>query len=139
MGLDVELKVRRERPISEEELEAARVRFQESFPDEDGQLPRYPDLQWSRTEPVPTVEVSTLSRYYGPGYERGNWPHIQKMGDLLVELFGEDAEVRYGSDSAWEWDYLRPWSEIKAECAPLWDSVQNAPYHEYFKSLKEDT
>lgn len=46
----------------------------------------------------PRVEVYTLSRYYGPGYERGHWPAIYGAILTLQAAF-PSAPVYYGGDS----------------------------------------
>lgn len=47
---------------------------------------------------IPRVELLTLSRYYGPGYERGNWPLIYGAIRLMRVAF-PSCRVFYGSDS----------------------------------------
>lgn len=47
----------------------------------------------------PRVEVATLARYYGPGYERGYWPDIYGAIRVLQAAFPE-AKVYYGGDSS---------------------------------------
>jgi hypothetical protein len=46
----------------------------------------------------PRVEVQTLDRYYGEGYERGNWPRIYGGIRVLQAAF-PGCRVFYGSDS----------------------------------------
>ncbi|TIC78798.1 hypothetical protein [Nocardioides sp. GY 10127] len=47
----------------------------------------------------PRVEVNTLSRYYGPCYERGNWPRIYGAIRVLQAAFPGE-KVFYGGDSS---------------------------------------
>lgn len=47
----------------------------------------------------PRVAVQTLARYYGPGYERGDWPRIYGAIRILQAAFPE-ARVFYGGDSS---------------------------------------
>lgn len=49
--------------------------------------------------PTPRVEVNTLIRYYGKGYERGDWPVIYGAIRVLQSTF-PDSKVFYGSDSS---------------------------------------
>lgn len=46
----------------------------------------------------PRVVVQTMARYYGPGYERGDWPAIYGAIRVLQATF-PDAKVFYGGDS----------------------------------------
>ena len=46
----------------------------------------------------PRVVVSTLSMYYGPGYERGDWPRIYGAIRVLQAAF-PGCSVFYGGDS----------------------------------------
>ena len=47
----------------------------------------------------PRVNVCTMSRYYGPGYERGPWPDIYGAIRTLQAAFPE-AKVFYGGDTS---------------------------------------
>jgi hypothetical protein len=51
-----------------------------------------------------THELSSLTRYYGPGYERGPWPDIAAT---LLELLADEniEDVGYGGDSD---EYVEP-------------------------------
>lgn len=131
MGMDVALKARPASPMTEQQFTDLRRRFVEAMPVEDDDVDEpAPWLEWDRTEPEPTIDVFTLQRYYSPTYSRGHWPTIRAMGDWMVANL-PDAEVRYGSDSADEWDYLTPWAERRAECEEHWNRVQNQPYDEF--------
>lgn len=48
------------------------------------------------------LEVHMLGRYYGPGYERGNWPKIRTVIECLMYKFVRfrDADIWYGGDSS---------------------------------------
>lgn len=50
-----------------------------------------------KEHPLPRVEFSTASRYYGPGYERGNWPAIYAAIRLMRTAF-PGRVIRYGAD-----------------------------------------
>ena len=135
MGVDVEIKARPVGPTGlAEPLDTLREKFRATFAVEhDFDERRYPDLAWDDYDPVPTLEVRTLMRYYGPGYERGHWPDIKAMGDWLANTLGDSAEVRYGGDSADEWDELTPWPEARAECEAHWQAHANEPYRRAFE------
>jgi len=88
MGVDVVFKARPFTVISSDAYRELRQAFHETFPDDmPEESHRYPDLLWDEYERVPTIEVRSLSRYYGPGYERGQWPNIKTMGSR-VRLMG---------------------------------------------------
>jgi hypothetical protein len=125
MGVDVELKVRTFEPLTDDELAEVDAAFIEQFglefEDDDHRISR------DKYEGDGCI-IDSLDRYYGPGYERGQWPRIRAMGDWLAVRFGETAEVRYGGDSAYEWDHLTPWPEARAECEASWRQVGHHPY-----------
>lgn len=135
MGVDVVLKARlREGVIDAETFETLRSAFREKWPKDefmDFGDHFYPDLGFDEYEPVQTIEVKTLWRYYGKGYERGPWPDIREMGDWLATMLGETAEVRYGGDTADEWEFLTPWPDARAENDPWWAEHETRPYHEF--------
>ena len=54
------------------------------------------DEEWFSS---PRVTVDTMSRYYGPGYERGPWPDIYGAIRVLQAAFPE-AKVFYGGDTS---------------------------------------
>jgi len=134
MGIDVEFKARPFDPMTDVEFEDLRARFLEAMPlDVNFGDRRYPDLRWDKYDRIPTIEVATLERYYGPGYERGRWPAIKAMGDWLAVNLGERAELRYGSDVAYEWEQLTQWATARAECDSHWEQYENRPYREFFQ------
>lgn len=61
-----------------------------------------------------THRLSSITRYYGPGYERGPWPVI--CGDLLRTMSDPDVEtVWYGNDyGAMDEITFEIWSEFSA-------------------------
>lgn len=140
MGVDVVMKARfREPPMSGEAFDDLRRAFAVRWPPDEyysDKDHRYPDLGFDEYEPVQTIEVKTLSRYYGKGYERGHWPEIREMGDWLMTTLGETAEVRYGGDTASEWEYLTPWPQVRAENEAHWEQFGNEPYRAYFKDRR---
>lgn len=129
MGVDVVFKVKPSWVMSPDEFETIRERFHEKYPDDFGgrETYRYPDLKWSEDEgELNTVEVGSLDRYYGVDYERGNWPHIREMGEWISEHI--PGELRYGGDSAWEWEFLRPWPQERDRLDKHWAEHGNEPY-----------
>ena len=47
----------------------------------------------------PRIILNTLSRYYGPGYERGDWPLLFGAITVMQRVFSSH-QVFYGSDSS---------------------------------------
>lgn len=99
MGLDVNLYA--EVSPTPEELAVAEEFFTDrshlADPDyNEGRSLAYDDSEWHGR---PRVNVYTLSRYYGVGYERGDWPSIYAAIRVLREAF-PGAKVFYGSDSS---------------------------------------
>lgn len=93
MGLDVNLYAI---GFSNEQLEAANAFFKARItiawePDREPTLRRF-DSSSDR------ADFNTLERYYGPGYERGDWPGIYGAIRALQHLM-PDATVYYGSDA----------------------------------------
>lgn len=130
MGVDIVIKGRTAEPLTTAEYERLRDRFREQFPDESHRPGdyRFPDLVWDETEPVPTLSIQALDRYYGPGYERGHWPTIRDMGDWLTVQLGESGEVRYGADTNDEWECLWRWVDCRTEISDHWTMYGNEPY-----------
>lgn len=62
----------------------------------------------------PRVRANVTSRYYGPGYERGDWPAIYGAIRLMQAAF-PSATVYYGGDS---WDDAPECSE--EHLAEIW-------------------
>ena len=122
MGVDSVFKARPFTVMSAPAYRELRDAFHAAFPDElsDADGHRWPHMCWDDCEPEPTIEVVCMERYYGPGYERGHWPDIKKMGDWLAVRLGELAELRYGGDSADEWEGLRQWGKVRGENDALW-------------------
>lgn len=100
MGVDVNLYV--EIAPTDAELAAAdaffvaRSRIGDAWQENDDKI-LYRDVEeWFES---PRVAVSTLARYYGPGYERGDWPTIYGAIRVLQAAF-RGAKVFYGGDSS---------------------------------------
>ena len=107
MGVDVVFKARPQPSLSREQFEDVQRRFCEAYPD---------------------LNAEGDDRYYGIGYERGYWPQIREMGNWLAANI--PGEVRYGADTADEWEYLRPWPEVLEELDAHWEQHENRPYYE---------
>lgn len=133
MGVDVVLKARTDVPLTEPEFSAMKAALYERFPGEVFESWRWPDLEFDPYEPVQTVELNTGWRYYGPGYERGDWPAIREVGDWFATVIGGRGEVRYGGDTADEWDALTPWPEVRRENDAHWERYGNEPYAAAFR------
>ena len=123
MGIDAEMFVKLGRKItSEEVLEAARSLAEAIGPDHfflakpglyGTNHPGHHALslekeihQDSSEEPTikpkrgeSFIRVHLWTRYYSPGYERGNWPIIASVAEWLQRRF-PDGEVWYGGDSS---------------------------------------
>jgi hypothetical protein len=101
MGVDVLLYA--ETTPTAQELEKARELFRRSDVADDysidgeakWQCLEFEDeTEWTRAR----VEAMVTCRYWGPGYERGNWPSIYGAIRLLQAAF-PSARVFYGGDS----------------------------------------
>ena len=100
MGVDVNLYA--EGVVTDDELAAAEAYMAE----------RVSTLGWSdsgeptllrRSDPEdmydpPRIELSTGQRFWGPGYERGNWPLIS-AGILCLRVALPNCTVFYGGDT----------------------------------------
>ena len=121
MGIDVVFKARPFVPLPDADYEELRDAFFEALPDPYPPDPgRFPDMRWDGCEPEPTIEVASLDRLFSPDYPRGYWPNIRAMGDWLAVHLGELAELRYGGDSADEWECLTQWGKVRPELEALW-------------------
>jgi len=101
MGVDVLLYA--ETIPTAQELEAARDLFRRSAISDDYEsdgrvrwhcLEFEDETEWSR----PRVIANVTTRYYGKGYERGDWPSIYGAIRLLQAAF-PTARVFYGGDT----------------------------------------
>lgn len=139
MGVDVTFKVRPHERMTREQFDDVQSAFYKEFPDphpEDGHGHRWPSMEWDPYEDAPTIEIDSLDRYYGVGYERGPWEQIKAMGDWLAATFGETAEVRYGGDSNDDWDFLAPWSEERKKLDAHFAEVGHEPYERGFRRFQ---
>jgi hypothetical protein len=79
-----------------------------------------------------TLRVNIFSRYYGPGYERGDLPFLLALARFLEDIVPA-SYILYGSDSGDTLEYFG-----RDEQEDLWDhfvSVQYEPYHRAFTPL----
>jgi hypothetical protein len=115
MGIDVTLYAEGE--ITDEEIAAGIALIQPRCSIVDTFDGKYPvlareDHDWL---PAPRVSLSTMNRYYGPYYERGDWPGIYGAIRLMQAAF-PGRKVFYGGDT----------DEIGQECteeflAGIWE------------------
>lgn len=64
--------------------------------------PDWGEAWLERSEGEPSrIDFATLSRYYGPGYERGFWPRIHNYIMAFRAALDGKAVVHYGPDSDW--------------------------------------
>src|SRR4051812_12064655 len=101
MGVDVNLYVEGDLPAEGlADAEALLHRSGIAWRDKDDARPvlRVPEYL------PPRVELHTDSRYYGPGYERGDWPAIYGAIRLMQAAF-PGRPVHYGGDTS---DYAPP-------------------------------
>ena len=75
------------------------------------------------------LDVNVSSRYYGPGYERGNWPLIDGVCQWLG-LRLPAAQVFYGGDSGSELALVTP--EFREFMWRHFTAVGHTPYREMF-------
>ena len=93
MGLDVELHVRGR--WTKKQLLHAEALLNDRLPDflMDGKL-----VLRRINDDEPVVDAVTLTRWYGPGYERGYWPSIYAAIRILQHCF-PSCTIHYGSDA----------------------------------------
>jgi hypothetical protein len=124
MGLDVLLYAEGE--VSDEYLAAANKFFEErcgklSFSPEEPTLER-----WVQEGCSPRIQVNTLDRFYGIGYERGDWPRIYGFIRTLQGAF-PGCPVFYASDAHEEGEQVT--DESMAELWNHWCGPQGQDYH----------
>lgn len=82
------------------------------------------------------IDVNLAGRYYGEGYERGNWPDYGAiMRFFRLRLPG--CTIYYGGDS----DPDEPPAFTEADESRMWQhwaTVQGRPYRDGFSSLNDD-
>lgn len=71
--------------------------------------------------------LNTWQRFYGPGYERGDWPTIRRQIDYMRETF--DRPVFYHGDHYWFGEVVEPITDAELrDLDVLWRTVGNEPY-----------
>lgn len=96
MGLDAQLYFTTTRKVSKEELADLNYRFKEAVSFGWGDFP-IEEKNFTRNG-LPYYEVCSLSRYYGEGYERGDFPEIYMTFQWIKGNF-ENAVIYYGGDT----------------------------------------
>lgn len=115
MGIDAEMFVRTKAKVTKEDVREFAYRLGEAFGPEnfwiwkdEGRIRHCleiiktyhqdgPDIKPARGETF--IEVHIASRYYGPGYERGDLPLLVMVAEWLEENI-PGSEVWYGGDSS---------------------------------------
>jgi hypothetical protein len=145
MGIDVVMQAHTAKLLTDDEIRTTSYKLCEAVGHnefwldvEHGQFALYRAEQDSWYEPTPdqpiggtTLTVSTLWRYYGPGYERGPWPTIHATIEFLER---NGFTVYYGGDSGGAEELVKITPEYKNE---LWDcfcKVGHSPYRSMFGS-----
>lgn len=141
MGVDVNLYA--VGPVTDEELEAANEFFrlrvypldtyeqeigygglirEPAIPDNDPFADRFGGVPpWQEER----IEWQTLSRYYGPGYERGDWPYIHNAVVCLRAALPQ-CTVYYGGDTT---DFgIEATDELLAEYWAHWLGPEGRAY-----------
>lgn len=72
------------------------------------------------------IEVSTACAYYGPGYERGEWPMISSILKFLRERL-PDSLVVYGPDSGEDVEVVN--DEFLLKMWRYWNNYGTEPYY----------
>ena len=100
MGIDAEIYV--EGVATPEQMARATEMLIEICPEpewfeRDGRKARAPIIEkdWGYG---PRIEINTLQRYWGPGYERGDWPTLYTMIRIMGVVF--ERPVFYGGDTS---------------------------------------
>lgn len=78
--------------------------------------------------PEGLLRINTMSRYYGPGYERGHWPSIKLVGELLDALL-PGCKVWYGGDSGGTLDLFT--AEVREDIHLHFIHKGHTPYRGY--------
>lgn len=76
------------------------------------------------------ISVNTWARYYGPGYERGDFPFIIMLCEYLAAVF-PNGDVYYGGDSGYR---LAPWDDVNEE---LWDHFTSSGRRPYVNAFSD--
>ena len=78
--------------------------------------------------------LNTWQRFYGPVYQRGDWPTIRRQIDYMRETF--DRPVFYHGDYFWYGEVVEPVTDAElAALDAMWEAVGNEPYRAHFRHL----
>lgn len=94
MGVDVNLYAVGD--VTDERLSEAKAYMAERFPAPEGS--DWPHLDRPEWEEDGRIGWGCFDRYYGPGYERGDWPRIYAMIRALKAALPE-CTIHYGGDT----------------------------------------
>jgi hypothetical protein len=97
MGIDVNLYA--EGHVTDEQLEEASAYMLARCSIADTFSGQFSVLERNDSYDRPRVVLSTMSRYYGPAYERGDWPSIYGAIRLMQKAL-HPLPVFYGGDSS---------------------------------------
>ena len=145
MGIDAEIHFTTHKPLTREELANLCYRLHDCFPDETsvvrcdgrnvGPIKRHciAASEWSEecdegrhsTPADPCrYEVSLGGRYYGDGYERGDWPVLCAIMDWLVRQPCV-SDVFYGSDCG---NFFERFADVRDSISAIFATVGHLPY-----------
>ena len=142
MGIDVEMYARlSEEPSAElmaevEEFFHSRLAMgsgEDSRPDESWR--EYPYLKVEEEDGEWYVALRTLARYWGPGYERGDWPTIYGFWRAFETFW--PGKVHYHGDTYYPGE-VAPFSAQAAEAYwEHWSGPHGDDYYQSFKRQRE--
>lgn len=132
MGVDVVLFVKTDRVLSLEERWSLTWRYCEATGSDDSKYCHGPVFEYREYEgDCGLLHVFCMDRWYGKGYERGNWPSIYgKIQWLLLNFPGCD--IFYQPDSSDD-ERRQPFTEQQAqELWKHWAEFGGEPYRRGF-------
>lgn len=151
MGVDAVIRCQLTRPVTDKEIKQWSYRLGDAAGSDFFWLDRakgrmalnlredyeaYPEKKIINT----VLEVSTMSRYYGPGYERGDWPRI--AATLIWMTHNLPGVTYYGGDNCD--DLLEATPGFIQEMFDYWSTSGHIPYRftgpvpNYSFSIKEN-
>lgn len=77
-----------------------------------------------------TYRVQLFGRYYGPGYERGDWPNLYAILRWLQLNLPENSSIWYGGDSDDAPTLVT--EDFLTEMWTHWAAVGGVPYYGHF-------
>ncbi len=137
MGVNARMQVKLRSPLSGDALRKISARlcrvigsekFFQSRKEGGGALARYKEYGETGLGAPLLLEVALWGRYYGPGYERGDWMSIISIAEWLEQAI-EGAEILYGGDGGEE---LKPF--CAAERAKLKAHAFGRESRDYFEN-----